>query len=537
MPLRVTSAVLLGQAVLVFLLLHLWHSLTRQRLFPPDSMNYVDIARNITRGQGIAQSTLGYNELSFAAEDGIPVATTAQGPGYPLLIALVSRAGIAHEDAALIIPVLAYGGILILAFLLTARLYDAYTAAFTVALLLFLQPLRRVINTALSEAPGIMFILGGLYLALTIEGSVPWPALLAGICAGLAFATRYAFFPCIAITALSLVNIHDIAGTAVRLGAYGCGVLLLVAPLLYRNHRVDGRLLGKARHRSTMSVGFIVRDTLRVLLGGHLGRVPVLMQLFALEASVLLFGVILLARGELLGSIQDLFLAKQRYLLPLWSLCYLGFLVYQRTRIHFIRIRPRLVAPAAVTLVPLWAALLVRALEPQPELLLGVAALMGLLAAAGEGLEVTRAARTDEKSRVMQSERLRWIAEHTTPRDLIIGEDTVDIPFYFERGAISFSPFPYTSHMTYEQIAAYIASHQEYDQRIYVILRKRFTRDEAWSYYFGEFIADLAGKRLHDYAGISHVCDVADGSIYEIKRSVSSAPGRDERREEKEGST
>ena len=87
-------------------------------------MNYVDVALQISSGKGIVQSTLGFNEpYLFQAGSRIPTPLVSQPPLYPLLIALLSRTGLSPVDAALVIPVLAYGTVLLFGIYSLQRIY------------------------------------------------------------------------------------------------------------------------------------------------------------------------------------------------------------------------------------------------------------------------------------------------------------------------------------------------------------------------------------------------------------------------------
>ena len=86
----------------------------------------------------------------------------------------------------------------------------------------------------------------------------------------------------------------------------------------------------------------------------------------------------------------------------------------------------------------------------------------------------------------------RWLATL-----LIIGDDTVDVPFFFQRpAAVSFAPYPYTDHPDYQQMMAYVTKHCPAYQHIYLILHDNYQQEEAWRRYYGSFIADIVFERL-----------------------------------------
>src|SRR5262245_41238413 len=90
--------------IIVYLFLFGVNSLSRLRKFSPDSMNYVDVAKNFVAGRGLVQSTLGFNVPRFSIDDTSPTPLISQPPVYPLLIGLFSCLGVSCANAALLIP-------------------------------------------------------------------------------------------------------------------------------------------------------------------------------------------------------------------------------------------------------------------------------------------------------------------------------------------------------------------------------------------------------------------------------------------------
>src|SRR5438105_2159356 len=69
-----------------YLALFVFNAVTRTGRFSPDSMNYVNVARNIKAGKGITQPTLGFNQPRISPYDAIPAPLIAHPPLYPLMI-------------------------------------------------------------------------------------------------------------------------------------------------------------------------------------------------------------------------------------------------------------------------------------------------------------------------------------------------------------------------------------------------------------------------------------------------------------------
>src|SRR5258708_7265153 len=215
--------------ILAYLILFGIKSLTRLRYFTNDSMNYVDIARNIMAGKGIVQSTLGFNEPDFSIDVSSYSPVTAQPPGYPLLIAFFSKLGISPTNSALLIPVLSYGLILLATYLLTRTLYDDRFALAAAVCLLFFYPLRKICSYAWSEAASIAFLTVSFWLCAYISmdaGSLPWLLFVAGVTIGLAFAIRYALLPAFFLGILFFVVPTDWVQTLYRLCFYVLGFII-----------------------------------------------------------------------------------------------------------------------------------------------------------------------------------------------------------------------------------------------------------------------------------------------------------------------
>src|SRR5262249_27909844 len=124
--------------------LFVFNVVTRIGRFSPDSMNYVNVARHITEGNGITQPTLGFNQPRINPDDDIPAPLIAHPPLYPLLISWVSWIGVSAPVSALLVSAGAVALIFILVFQLAAGLYDERVALTSMGLLLFYGPLRYI---------------------------------------------------------------------------------------------------------------------------------------------------------------------------------------------------------------------------------------------------------------------------------------------------------------------------------------------------------------------------------------------------------
>ncbi len=519
---------------LIYLILFGVHSLTRLRQFSPDSMNYVDVARNIIGRRGITQSTLGFNQPHWDARRTIPTPLTSQPPLYPLLIALLGLLGASLPNAALLVPLFFYGLSLLLAYGLARELYGHGPAILAVGCLLIYAPLRYVASFAWSESVALTWVLLAFWLLARPPRSPRQQIALplgAGLAMGLAFATRYAFLPAFVLGVLSLIDLRDQRRMLRNLALYTAGFGLLAVWVIGRSLIFDGTLLGPARNPSLRNISYNLYDTIVATFEMYLdvARVTPPTQYLAFRLSLLVLGLIGLLRRKLRATLEGVFLSGKTFLLTFWALGYLAFLLYQRTTTHFDNIGPRLIVPGGAVLVILGAVWLAQTLrlawpgrsdapDAMHRYLVYPALLLAGLSIAWEIQTLRAQPPTSEAQAIARSERLSWVAAQTTDRDLIIGDDTMDIPFYFNRSAaVSFSPYPYTDYFEYDQLMDLVQSHcGEYD-RFFMVLRQRYHARREWQWAYGTFIANLAEGLTQDYPGIIYRRQLSDGHILEIQ--------------------
>lgn len=490
------------------------------RHFSADSMNYVDVARNILLNRGIVQSTLGFNQRNFSAADPIPAPLVSQPPLYPLAIALLALSGVQIAEAALLVSTIAYGLVLFLAFHLSRRLYDEQVASLAVAALILYPPLHEAARFAWSETLGLGVTLLALIFLLRAAraptGSLA-AAAVAGVMTGLAFATRYALSPLLLASVVFLLAEGRRTIRSLRaLTAYLLGFTVPAGLVLARNLAVCGRLLPETIP-STTGVAINLLRTMGALLG-HSGGLSAPRWPEVLALVVFLTPAVALAmRPRQLRGVRAVLVGGPRYLLLLWSLGYLTALLYLRTRKHFDSIEPRLILPGGATLVLLWAALALQALPMRGRSVSGLALVVVALAIGREGYTVASWSAYDGRRVIASSERLSWILQHTTDRDLVIGENAVEIPFFFgHRAALSYSSYPTTDYLTYQGLLDYLAAHGSEYERVYVAVARHPMREEEWAAAYGPFVTDLIFGPTRGYPCIVPLARLQDGYVFEI---------------------
>lgn len=505
---------------LVYVCLLSFNSLTRTRSFTEDSMNYVDVARHILAREGISQTTLGFNQPDLPWDGSRPSPMIAQAPLFPVMIAGVAAVGVSCEEAALLLPVLSLAAVLMLAWFVTRILYDERAALIGVFLLLVYHPLALTGGFAWSEATAMVFVL--LTFLLLVGGSggrgVPWRAAAAGVAAGVAFSLRYALLPLVPLVVL----VFAIDAVAHRRGVLR--ILLCLGAAAVPLGLVMGRsvwLAGSCVPPGRPSgIGWVenAAAAARALAGTYLGMLGETIEMSLLLAVLCGVAVLLWRRGSLRATVVDVLFAGRRWPLTAWFVLYIAFVVFQRSRVHFDPLGPRLLAPAGVVGVLLFAAFVSRAVRLNVRYLRWLL-LVGLcVSVARETAYAVLWDRTTEDARLEKSERLRWIAANTLDTDVIMGDNMVDVAFYLERPAVlSFSPYPYTDHPTLDLLRSGVAAHGAKGGRACLVLRRMPWNEEETRQAYGDLIADLVARRTDADGTIVCVAELADATVFEVR--------------------
>jgi len=299
---------------------------------------------------------------------------------------------------------------------------------------------------------------------------------------------------------------------------YMMGFFLPAGLVLARNKALTNYFVGAPRNKSDLGLVQNLRDTFRTVFGNYLGENRPASQIGVLVTSLIVLSSILATRNDVFATIQYVFIDDKRWVLTFWSLGYLGFLVGLRTQFCFSSIRPRLITPASISLIILWSALLLSILELQAEYLIYLALISGSLSIYRQTQILVKTPVKDLTQLFTFSERLSWIAENVTNRDLVIGDDTVDIPFLLGRQCvISFSPYPYSDYFEYSTAMIYVGKHANKYDHVYLVIRKRFDSEKIWKKFYGAFISDIVHGKLEKYPGIIHLDSLRDGYIFEVQ--------------------
>lgn len=521
-------------AVVMYLVIFGYNTLIRMHNFgDPDTMNFIDVSRNISSGRGITQSALGFNQKHFSSDDQIPMPLIAQPPLYPLLIALFSVSGLLHIEAGLLISVLCYGLIILITYRLFLAIYDERAALLSVGFLLLYSPLHKVSRATFSEPPSIVLLFLTLYVLIQICRSKTyknWVPVVAGLTTGLAFATRYAMLPLFGLGFLFILleSRHKLRDLIL----YASGFILPVGLVLGRNFIISGAIFS-SRTPSTVSLKSNAIQAFQVITREYSVLFKPEVQVVLLALSLLLLAGLLVAQRKVSVTVQTVFIRKGAYLLTLWALGYLSFLLYTRTRVHLDSVDWRLVLPAGIFIFLILAAFIAETTKIKTEYLLCLLLLFTFFMITQEARNILRKPVYDKNQFIASSERLSWVERQTTERDLIIGDGTVDIVFYFERkAAISFSPFPEADVPEYNKFLAFCKKHCDEYENVYFIVRPRDhlishapdmqdakpeDQEINMKHAYGTFITDIMYGKLHQYPAVSFLTRLNDADVFKFE--------------------
>jgi len=536
-----TATVLLALVASAYCGLFSANSLIRVRTFTADSMNYVDVARRVVAGDGLVQSTGGFNQPFYLSGDlDLPSAFTAQPPGYPLAIALLSLLGPDAADAALVVSALAYGAILALVYLLGQRIGGPAAAPIALGVALLFVPLTHLGRAALSECLAVaivllFFLLLDRHLERTPDQADrpawrgPLLPLALGLLAGAAFGVRYSLWPLPLIGVLALwfsgFDLREGRREAARrlAPALAAGALVPVAVVLGRNLSVEGRLLPSAMPAVTTLSESLERAVTAVLGGWRstaLGSWP--------DAAILAvvlgaFGAFAIRTARDSGRPLPLAGSRLPLLIPLWALLYLAAVVWRSTQANFDPIGVRLALPATVPLIPVFGALAAAALPGLRRCAWLPPAILAVCFGAALVREATLwSTGRDARAAEFRSERQQWLRDHAVPGDLVIGGGTMDVPFLVPGShAISYAGLPYTEVLTYPDLQRIANRHCPDFDRLLLVVRPTVQlgggrSDQDPSDWLGPFIADARAGRHESYPLLEPLAALSEARIYRI---------------------
>jgi dolichyl-phosphate-mannose-protein mannosyltransferase len=239
-----------------------------------DGAFFVNAAENLASGHGFATSIIWHEEQYRLG--GIPASQTVFPPGYPLLIALVSRLGVDLPYAAFLVSLLSFGAIPLIVYEILRTAGYPPLRSFALGAVWLGSPFAWfTVFRCMSDMPFVLLTLVSLRCVIQGErdpGRRDLWLVAAGTFAGLAFTVRYqgAYF----VISLGLVFLLRVisqrdwrAARALVLVAGPAAVFVL--PLFLRNLVLTEKLTGTMipGDRSLLDVLWTARRALGALFG------------------------------------------------------------------------------------------------------------------------------------------------------------------------------------------------------------------------------------------------------------------------------
>lgn len=482
-----------------------FRSLVAERRIRSDAMNYIAVARNLSAGEGLVQSAVGFNQPTFWTSDfstDFPHKTrSSHNVGYPILIAAVAEVTrLEHADAALLLGVASYVTTLAFAFLFASRVWGVgagLIAAAIVALLMrwfFLRVWAGTVAVALLLA----------MLAVLAKGVTRRRSAAAGLLAGLAVTVRSGMAPILVLGGLASLLGRDNRLQQSALFCTGAG-LGLAGLLAGEGQAYPPHLTSDASWFTAASPGALATSFLRqmreeigalVVLGG-LAWWRARREGAPLVPPAARFGC-LLAAAWIAGFSTFLAAARLFVLTDMWN-----------------PFDDRLMAPVLAVLCVCYGGLLWRALDGRWRQAAAAAlfALSMTWCTVADARVLAAGPHRSDMWRINRSPLLSWVGSHVDSRDFVVGTDVTEVPYFFRHApvTVSLTYYPYFQRVSGTRIAALFRARCGRFDDMYLLLRKS-GRD------YGGFVRGLLSGRPGDSgsprAGFSRVADLPDGMVF-----------------------
>ena len=528
---RMAVAALLGLLFVGHVGVFGWRSVTFDRRVTGDSMNYIDVARNLSAGEGLVQSAAGFNQPTFWERDFTPhfpeKTRAGHNPGYSVLIAAVAEVtGLEHADAAFVIGPAAYAAALASAFLFASRLLGS--AAGLLAAAFVAHQIRWVFLRTWTEPVVIALLLA--LLALLARGATPRRAVVGGLLAGLTLLVRSGFVPIVALGGLACLLGNGSRVRRLLLFAAGASVAAV------------GPFLGEGQvypPQTTVAAGWFPDVSLSELSAEFLERAG-----WTLAAPAFLGAC---AWWRAVRDGQPIVPDRARYgcvLAIAWITGWSAFLIAARLVVLTDMFDDRMLAPV-VAVTAIASALLVWRLCPDRlRLPVAVAVFAATMTLATAGDAIVQADtgtaqrlyassarvvvgrnmtarilpadgdRSDYSYRIAGSPRRLWVSRNVTPRDLVVSTGAMDLPYFFRQqvpATVSFSPQPYFPEISGATFNAILLARCGRYDNLYLILSKLRRR---WGRFALDLLAGIPSEPGTPAANFARVADLPDSVVF-----------------------
>jgi hypothetical protein len=311
--------------------------------------------------------------------------------------------------------------------------------------------------------------------------------------------------------------------------AYALGFLLPAAPVLIRSWTLTGYAMGPPRPPATVPVTTSARHALEALAGRYASELHGGVQMFALGAAAAALVAWLAWRGRGgLAEARAVLLARQRFVLPLWTVGYLVFVVGGAAQFSLPLLDTRLLVPASVSLALLGAAVLARAWGPGLRAAWAGALAVVIVKSLVLAHALASSPPANPRRRIRESQRLQWVARQTTAQDLLVGDDAHDLGFDRRRKVVSFDYYNHSARfhpLTGAGLCVLLSwARCEEHRNVYLILRESVARRERWMRE--PFLADLMHGRFDRYPHVEPLGRLDDAYVYRWRCGPCGGPGR-----------
>ena len=530
---RLSVTILLGVLFVGHLGVFGWRSVTFDRRLTGDSMNYIDVARNLSAGEGLVQSAVAFNQPTFWERHftpHFPEKTRANhNPGYSVLIAAAAEVtGLEHADAAFLVGPASYGVALVSAFVFASRLLGP--AAGLLAVAFVAHQIRWVFLRTWTEPVVIALLLA--LLALVARDVTSRRALAGGVVVGLALLVRGGFLPILALGVLACL-----AGGPPRLrrlGMFAAGASIALA----------GPFLGEGQVYPPLVVA--AEWVPRVLLGGLLVE-------FVERAGWTLAVPAFLGAWVWWRAVREgrtIFPEGARYgcfLAMAWLAGWSMYLTAARLIVYTPGYDDRMLAPLVAVAAMVSALCVWRICPARLRLPVAVAVFAVTLGLATAGDAIVQADtgtaqrlygstvrvlagsnvtarvlpadgdRSDYAYRIANSPRRLWVSRNVTSRDFVASTGGVDLPYLFRQqapSAVSLSPPPYGPQISGTKLnAVFLARCGRYDNQYLILSRLR----RPWGQFALDLVAGNPAEPSAPAGNFARVAELRDSVVFRFR--------------------
>ena len=474
------------------------------------------MASNIAAGKGVTQSAINFNQsLDFDADPQIPYPYIAQPAVYPILLSIGIKLGFTPLASARIISILSILGILAGMVALSYLTNNARHAYLFLILTTLFLPFRSIIAYVWTEPLALAFLLFSISIYLLyvkrLDGRL---LLLSGFLAGLAAGTRFVLALLFVVYLLDQF-LHRSSWKKLISNSFlllSTGSITIIPVLVY-TYLVTGRMLPE-QLPTDKSFWTNVSDVFSSMFT----------EVFYYHGTLFTIGlVILLLIGFVLfykwkKMTESLSLSDRRIfqILFTWSISYLVVVIIQRSITFFSPLNSRILIMVTIFFLFAIGYLLIKQYQNHMVILNALYLMMVIFGCYKEVVTLVNLPGMNPILELSESSRIKWLRKNTTPEDLILGDNTVDVALLRGNDSVSFSAVPYTYNLQYEPLSRYLSRHCAEYPKVYMVIQNLIHKNYELDLKYGSFIADLLNKDYSHYKEFNLIDSPPELIIYQI---------------------